>query len=52
MNTRNQLSLNKEVGEVGEGPSQEVNTTMEVITTPRNKKRVVKNKLTPRKANN
>jgi hypothetical protein len=49
MNTRSQLvSLNKEVGE---GTSQQVNTTMEVITTPRKKRGAVKKKLTPRKAN-
>jgi hypothetical protein len=49
MNTRSQLVLNKEVGE---GTSQEVNTTMEVITTPRKKRMAIKKKLTPRKANN
>jgi hypothetical protein len=47
LNTRSQLALNKEVGE---GTSQ-VNTTMEVITTPRKKKGAVKKKLTARKAN-
>jgi hypothetical protein len=49
MNIRSQLVLNKEVGE---GTSQEVNTTMEVITTPRKKRMAIKKKLTPRKANN
>jgi hypothetical protein len=49
MNTRSQLVLNKEVGE---GTSREVNTTMEVITTPRKKRMAIKKKLTPRKANN
>jgi hypothetical protein len=49
MNTRSQLALNKEVED---GTSQEVNTTMEVITTPRKKKQAIKKKLTPKKANN
>jgi hypothetical protein len=49
LNTRSQLALYKEVGE---GISQDVNTTMEVMTTPRKKKGAVKKKLTPRKANN
>jgi hypothetical protein len=35
LNTRSQLALYKEVGE---GISQDVNTTMEVMTTPRKKK--------------
>jgi hypothetical protein len=49
MNTGSQLALNKEVED---GTSQEVNTTMEVITTPRKKKQATKKKLTPKKANN